>query len=81
MFINILSFIKALTLDCRCFFFSSSKPTVPTVKRIIVHFYDNSQANKVELFKFMIIELPLLLHEIFAQCSFPDFYVGIFLDT
>ena len=81
MFINILSFIKALTLDSRCFFFLPQNRLFPRLKRIIVHFYDNSQANKVELFKFMIIELPLLLHEIFAQCSFPDFYVGIFLDT
>ena len=54
MFINILSFIKALALDflisdqtrseASMFFFSKS--TVPTVKRIIVHFHDNNQATR-----------------------------------
>ena len=52
MLINILSFLKALYIligdQTRgetpvCFFFFSREPTVPTVKGITVHFYDNSQ--------------------------------------
>ena len=54
MLINILSFLKALYIligdQTRgetpvCFFFSR-EPTVPTVKGITVHFYDNSQATR-----------------------------------
>ena len=50
MFINILSFLKALDIQVTKLevkhqgVFFSREPTVPTVNRIIVHFYDNSQA-------------------------------------
>jgi len=66
MFINILSFLKTLdiliddqTRSETPVLFLSCEPTVPTVKRIIVHFHDNSHeqlGDKVELFKSAITE-------------------------
>ena len=53
MFINILSFLKALDIQVTKLevkhqgVFFSREPTVPTVNRIIVHFYDNRRAADV----------------------------------